>query len=283
MNLCLNQISYSQLVSFLIFLILCLLLFQLLSCSISLDNSFSSVVKKLNKSYNYKIIIFRSVSYANLPKYFKYHNNILEDYCNLHGYELKIFKHKDNVCPYWLRVMDLIRLSEIYDSNTIFIYMDIDTIINPSYLDKDINQLLCAYDTKSNINWDMYMGSDLDHIVNTGVMIVKNTSWSKQLLNLWYGQYKSKNWIYDSITNEWIYHHNGIKSQFATHGYEQGELNKLMMFGAIDYKNNIAVMHYSWLSNRDINDPCDTFIYHFYSNNDDQFKLDSMRLIYDNI
>jgi hypothetical protein len=244
-------------------------------------NTFGNILRNLSRSYNYKIVIFRSISYGNIPEYFSYHNNILKQYCAQHGYILEIFNHKENVMnPYWLRVQDLIKLSTMYDSNTIFIYMDIDTIINPKHLDKDINKLLYAYDTKTNKNWDMYLGIDLDHIVNTGIMIIKNTEWSKELLNIWYKQYKAKNWLFDDVNRKWFYVHNGEVSEFASHGYEQGELNKLMMYDVIDYKNNIAILHYSWVSNREINVAHEIFIYHFYSNNDYDFKRSNMKKIY---
>ena len=160
----------------------------------NITNTFGNVSRNLRESYKYKIVIFRSINCETIPDYFKYHNDILEKYCKMHGYILEIFNHnEDNINPYWTRVRDLINLSKKYDENAIFIYMDIDTIINPKHLDKDINKLLYAYDIKTNNVWDMYIGIDLDHIVNTGIIIIKNTEWCKALLDKWYKQYKERN------------------------------------------------------------------------------------------
>lgn len=248
---------------------------------VNIANTFGNVIRNISRAYKYKIVIFRSINYDIMPDYFIYHNEILEKYCTMHGYTLEIFNHKEvDMNPYWMRVQDLIKLSKKYDENTIFIYMDIDTIINPKHLDKEINKLLYAYDTKTNNIWDIYLGIDLDHIVNTGIIIVKNTEWSKSLLNKWYSQYKPHNWSFDLESRKWSYNHNGRISDFATHGYEQGELNKLMMDDIIDYKNNMAILHYSWLSNRDIDSMHEIFIYHFYSNDDNEFKNKNIKKIY---
>ena len=89
-----------------------------------------------------------SYDYLNLPKYSDYSIKCIQDYCELYNYTLMQINHygENNISPYWLRVYDLIDLSQKYDDKTIFIYLDLDTILNPKYFYIKIENLLNSID-----------------------------------------------------------------------------------------------------------------------------------------
>jgi hypothetical protein len=214
-------------------------------------------------SNTYNVIFFYSHNYKKLPDYFAPGYQILSTYCKQHAYKLLVIDHSNDtepISPYWLRVKDLVDLSRQYpESNNIFIYLDLDTCLNPTHMNISIEQLINRIDYLT--PWDMYVGTECIALMNTGGLIVKNTDWSKQLLQLWWSKYALARWVYDDT--KWIcYTNKGSRCSWARDGYEQGELNNIYERNELDAKKHLAILNSSIISNPLIS--LDSFIYHFY-------------------
>lgn len=225
----------------------------------------STYLDNLNKENKEekKILFIFSHDYKTLPVYFEYAKNSINKYCKMHNYNYIIKNHYPNkkISPYWLRVFDLIELSNIYDENYIFIYLDLDTIINLKYKDIKIENLLDTIDKFDNKKYDIYIGKDIapHNYINTGVMFIRNTSYSKMLLNEWVKYYNSNIWL---LNNErWVCTKNNNTCAWAGYDYEQGALEHIYLNNLFDSKNHIKILHSSICSERNI--LYDAFIYHF--------------------
>ena len=226
-----------------------------------IDNSLP-VIKKRN------VVFLYSHDYHEIPEYFIYSKKLLDEYCELHGYTIIVrnYKNENKVSPYWLRVKDLVDMSTQYDDNTVFIYMDLDTCINPKFMHVSVDTILHTLDNYN--EWNMYIGKDpnLSLYINSGVMIIKNTQWSKNMLNLWWSKYNAANWKIEN--NKWICMiRSGSKCSWAGDNYEQGELETLYINNAMNARSNIAILHMNIISNhfRKCNK---SFIYHLMGSND---------------
>lgn len=221
--------------------------------------------KNIIPNIQYNVIFFYSHNYKKTPDYFDVGYQILNTYCTKHNYKLLIMDHSNDtelISPYWLRVKDLVTLSQQYpESNNIFIYLDLDTCLNPKYMNVSVNQLINRIDYLNHKSWDMYVGTECTVPMNTGGLIVKNTDWSKQLLQLWWEKYSLSEWSYNN--NKWTCHTNKSKPcDWARDGYEQGELNNIYANNELDSKNHLLIVNSSIISNDLIE--LDSFIYHFY-------------------
>ena len=234
--------------------------------------SLNKVIKNCNRLNNQKytvhaiqhnVVFLYSFDYKTMPIYYNKMKGSFIKYCNYHGYKfLEIDHSKDTnkISPYWNRVSDLVKLSNLYDSNTIFIYVDLDTYINPKYNYLSIYNFLNSIDDIENNISDIYIGNDPYDISNAGIIIVRNTDWSKQFLNLWWSKYNPKDWIFSN--NKWICLNNGKLCDWARRGYEQGEFNLIYRNNEINAQDNIKILHHSLISNNNPN--IDSFIWHFY-------------------
>mgnify|MGYP001575623719 FL=1 len=116
---------------------------------------------------------------------------------------------------------------------------------------------------------DIYIGNNLGSSTNTGIIIIRNTNWSKIFLKYWFSKYNPKYWTLED--DKWSCKINNKECVWARDGYEQGEFNKIYEKNEIDAQNHIKILHYSILSNNDKN--IDAFIYHFYGwNEEDKLK-----------
>lgn len=214
--------------------------------------------KKLIKDkHNKKVIFFSSYNQSYKNKDFvKLNAHLIELYCLKNNYEYKQFVHSDDfISPYWLRVYDLIKLSNSYPEGTIFVYMDADAIIKPENFNYRINDVLKTLDFKTNNHWDMYISSDpyfsfsdYENTLNAGVIIARNSPWTKNFLLRWYSRYNSHNWSYDKFRNSWTCQKNNNICSWAKEEYEQGELNSLYLSNQFGEKNRILKLHWSFLS-----------------------------------
>lgn len=220
-------------------------------------------------NHNYPNIIFLYThDYKILPEYFQYALYNLKKYCNLHNYNIIIKNHYPNttISPYWLRVKDLIELSNQYPENSaIIIYLDLDTIINLTYKYLKIDQILNFVDTYDKKNYDIYIGKDSNiyKYINSGVMFIKNTKYSKDLLNNWYKLYNTKNWKFNN--NKWKCKKKYTPCIWAGYEYEQGALEHIYKNNLFNSKNHIKILHTSFCSSQ--NFYYDSFIYHFMAHN----------------
>lgn len=212
-----------------------------------------------------QVIIFFSLDYKVLPKYYNIVLKNITDYCTLHNYTLIIFDHyndKDKISPYWYRVRDFIKLSSQYDDDTIFMYLDLDVCVNPKYNYLSINNMINAVDDIEKNTSDIYIGNNLGSTTNAGVIIIRNTNWSKIFLNVWWNKYNPQYWNFDAERNKWVCRINDKKCIWARNGYEQGEFNKMYENNELNSQDRIKILHYSLVSSNEIQK--DNFIYHFY-------------------
>jgi hypothetical protein len=223
----------------------------------------SNLIPSSNLNYP-NIIFLYSHDYKILPQYFQYALHNLKKYCNLHNYNFIIKDHYPNttISPYWLRVKDLIELSNKYPENSaIIIYLDLDTIINLKYKNLKLDKLLNIIDIYDNKNYDIYIGKDckINKYINSGVLFIKNTKYSKELLNNWYKLYNPTNWKYNN--HYWTCKTNFIPCIWAGYQYEQGALEYIYQNNLFNSKNHIKILHTSFCSSS--NFYADSFIYHF--------------------
>jgi hypothetical protein len=252
-----------------------------------LDNYNTSSDLYNNPYSENKIVFLFSHDYKILPKSAEYAIDVTNKYCKQYNYELIVKNHYPNntMSPYWLRVFDLIELSNKYDDKTIFVYLDLDTALNPKYFNLKITDLIYYIDRYDKYQYDIYIGND-PHIlvnINTGVMFFKNTTATKNILQLWITYYNKDNW--NIVNNKWVctVSINNTKQKecdFADDQYEQGVLNNIYNDNINNYKKNIKILHTSICSNRYYN--FDSFIYHFLDYPEDK-RLKYIKKIHEQI
>lgn len=264
-----TQIQYTFIIILIILLFILFYSYYCHTISPKFSLSFSQIISQIDYNNNTNnlssnVIFIYSHDFKELPEYSKYSINMYKYYCNLHNYKLIIKNHYPNtsISPYWLRVKDLIELSNIYPENSIFVYIDLDTILNPKYLNIKIDQLLNSIDIYDNINYNLYLSKEPQiHLnINTGIICIKNTKYSQFILNKWYKYYPKDKWILSN--NKWkCYKNNYINCLFAGYEYEQGSLDYIYKNNLYQSRNNIKILDHNICSNRNYKD--DTFIYHF--------------------
>jgi len=213
---------------------------------------------------NHKVVFYYSHDYDVLPEYTKYSIYCTKQYCKLHKYDLLIKNHSSNrkVSSYWLRVFDALELMNTYPQDTIIIYLDLDTMINPKYFDMNINQLLNAIDCQDKQKYSMYIGRDQNifNIVNTGVIFIRNDTFSKAIIKKWSERYNPSVWSLRK--NKWTCTiENRKECAWAKDEYEQGELSKMYQNNILNIQKHIKILHISICSNKHLG--IDSFIYHF--------------------
>jgi hypothetical protein len=191
------------------------------------------------------VIIFTSHNYKNLPGYAEYTRQINKLYANNHQYIFKENYNSANISPYWLKVYDLLALSEMYEDNVIICYLDLDATINPRHFFTPIEKLLDRIDISTKNNWEMYVSVDnptyFDNI-NTGAIIIRNTPWVRRFLKEWIKKYDRTAWQFDT----------GWKCpncKWAEDKYEQGQLNLLYLSNIFKCQSKIIPISFDIINN----------------------------------
>lgn len=214
------------------------------------------------------IVFLYSHDYSSIPEYNKYARSLLIEYCTRHRYRFVELNHAGNteVSPYWLRVKDLIDMSNSHSEDTVLIYMDLDTCINPHYMDTRVEDIIHNIDSRQQ-EWQMYIGKDANHTkyINTGVLIIKNTEWSKRALDHWWSAYRPSVWSIQGGT--WKCKEGDAVCSWAKDNYEQGEMEKMYRTNTLNAKSNIAILHMDVVSNY-MSKKNKTFIYHWMGRSD---------------
>ena len=274
--------------------ILSIIIFCILLLIIVCKNyiNFQNILVKYNYNINNTIknnvILFYSYDYKNPPDFTKYSFKIINEYCKLHNYTLLQINHYPNtsISPYWLRIRDLINLSTQYDNDTIFVYLDLDTILNPKYINIKIENLIDSIDKIDKIKYNFYISKDVLYginnmfNINTGFIIVRNNNYSRQFFNDWYNMYPNKQWKY--INNKWICFKNELENKkcfFGDYSYEQGALNYIYNNNLYNSKANIKLLDHNIATINNTN--IDSFLYHFIGKNKDHV-YDTNKSIYNN-
>lgn len=233
-----------------------------------------NIVPETKKDKN-DILFFMSFDYTKIPEYGRKSIDVMRKYCKIHGHTFKIFDdHKDvDISPYWFRVHDIYNLLKEGNYKTI-IYLDLDTIINPNFFETDIKGLVQMIDDTTGKKWDMYLSIDpgvLNREMNTGIIVCRNTAWSKKFVKLWLDNYPSGFWKRDK--GKWSCNN----CVWAGDEYEQGMLNRLYERNVFDSKSHIIPVHYNLFGGKDIND--NSLIYHFMGKSDRE-RLTLMNSLY---
>jgi hypothetical protein len=227
-----------------------------------------------------KVLFFMSIDYPEIPEYGKLTIKSLQNYCNKHNYTFKLFNHykdKNKISPYWIRVKDFKEQLDSGNYSTI-IYFDLDVIINPFFFNTKINSLINKINTQSSYNWDMYLAIDpyrFNYEMNTGVIIVKNTDWTKNFINLWLNNYPQDFWKKQN-SGKWECKGYNNNCLWAGDEYEQGMLNRLYDRNVLNCKNHIIPVPYKLFGNNKISN--NSFIYHFMGLSSESRKSNILKL-----
>ena len=276
-------------------ILLATLMFQCFGCCANDKITFRQILNvdltKVSTRYqSNKVVFLFIIDFETLPEYYQYSHDIISAYCKLHNYELLIKNHHNDthkINHYWWRVHDLIKLCDQYDPDTIFIHIDIDACVNPKYFDISIDELLTRIDCIAGKQHDLFVSMDMPEvkffrkryadIMCAGVFIIRNTQWSKNILQYWWSKYNPNNW---TLTNgKWVCMENNKICEYARDNYDQGELNNLYNNNILDAKKHILQLDYSVLSDRgDFGNA--NFIYHLMALSDEERKH-GLKAIYD--
>jgi hypothetical protein len=203
------------------------------------------------------VYVFLSMNYTTLPQFAKYSMAVTRAYCERHEYEFLVFDHtqqhtKTVIPPYWIRVHDMIRLCNEVPENSLILYLDADATINPKFFDATLEHLVDEIDILTGQKGDFYIGSDPpnlipgcnERVVNTGVILLRNTRWSRSFLQTWWGKFDLERWIVNDVGKWSCQTEAGTKCVWAQDNYEQGELNKLLSKHPL-LLNKITIIHWS--------------------------------------
>ena len=113
--------------------------------------------------------------------------NNTKSYCEAHSYQFfhKRIEYPKDRHPAWYRIPFIIDLFEKEDVDWVF-WSDIDSLIMNHSIRiedflKDDKDLIIASQ-----GYGTYCGESCEHVLNTGQFFIKNTEWSRELLNLWW-------------------------------------------------------------------------------------------------
>ena len=189
------------------------------------------------------VVVFMSLRYQTLPAYANANIRLVRRYCDRHGYDFVVFDHAAkqetrDVSPYWLRVYDLRRLCSSYPENSILVYLDADATFNPRYHDVPVQNVIRYIDESIGRTSDLYVGSDPpsiwqmpaanEEVANAGVMVWRNTPWTRAFIARWWEAYDPNRWKITSDSRWVCTRSNGQTCRWAREHYEQGALNDLI-------------------------------------------------------
>lgn len=207
------------------------------------------------------VVFFTCHDYKVLPEYAEKSKELNVKYCKQHGYDFLEFVYpKKTMSPYWTRVERFIKLCDQYKENTVFVYVDLDAAVNPTMCKYKLDDILGSLSKKR--DYDIYIGKDADirKYINSGVIILRNTPWSRALLKEWWRHYDPTKWMYNGT--KWVCvmdEHRFCK--WAEDYYEQGELENIYTSDWNDSRDHIAILDVNVMSNAALVNK-HTFIYH---------------------
>lgn len=250
---------------------------EFVSCVISFNplhpncvggNASVSRVTKVSTSDNYcdwNVVLFFSHDYKDLPEYARKSIEVYSKYCQLHQYTLYNLDHSSDdspISPYWLRVRDFIHMCEANADNTLLFYLDLDTCINPKYMNTPLTYMFSQIESITGFECDMFVGADPGHILNSGAIVLKNTKWTREFLAEWWTRYDPRQWNISEVSGKWTCSLKmGEECRWARDGYEQGELNIMYENNIMNCRDRICVTHPTIMSFGNV--LFDAFIYHF--------------------
>lgn len=212
-----------------------------------------AILDNINDTYNFafkKVYVYMSIDYPKLPEYGKYSISIMEHYCKKHGYDFKVYNHnlESKISPYWLRVKDMYDLLQSTELDSIIVYFDLDAIVHPKYFSKRLESVLASLDDVTKSTWDMYVSMDphpSNKEMNTGIIIARNTEWTRSFVGLWLNNYPKGFWKKDTLSLKWECNN----CLWAGDEYEQGMFNRLYQRDVMESQSHILPVHQSILGN----------------------------------
>ena len=212
-----------------------------------------------------KVLILQVESYNHTPEYTSLSRQINEKYANTWGYSYILKQHEpDEAPPYWLRVKDVKQHLPDFD---IIMYLDLDAVVKNQNI--SVENLLQYITQTQGQEKDIIIGEDTPGSMgyaNTGVFLVRNTSFSRMFVDLWYNSCFGENGALTNTCQPWKYSkENGWECKGCAWGglhYEQGSFDRLASL----YKDNISVLPSQFLSNKDPKKQC--FVLHLYATSD---------------
>lgn len=219
-----------------------------------------------------RAVLFVSHNYTQLPAYAALAIEAFKRYAADHSdVEFREMKHdpkSTSVSPYWLRVHDFQKLTKELPEGTVIAYFDLDTMIRPHHVQVHLADVLASIDETTKWKWHMYVGCDPYehgiHELNSGVVVVRNTAWTRQFMDLWWSRYPQTRWRKNAVSNKWTCSDSSRSDSicaWAEQSYEQGALNQLVADNTLRCREKIAKVHRTVFSNADINEPR-SFIVH---------------------
>ena len=158
----------------------------------------------------------------NIKNYGDINYEINKNYCKKYGLDI-IVSHKkiyDNRHPAWERLPLLLKYIDNYDY---LIWIDADAFFFP-----DANNIVDVINNNSDFNF--IFSNDITGLnVNTGILIVKNSQYSKEFL---------ERWAYDDSLFE---------NNTYPHWWDQGVLIDMINNNLLDIKNNSICIDYGIL------------------------------------
>jgi len=215
---------------------------------------------------NHNVVFLMCHDLDSLPDYAIKSKYIFKKYCKQHSYEFVNLKYPKHIMsPYWIRVDALIKLLQQYPKDTIFVYVDLDTCINPHWFDKSLDDMLSSLDTDN--TYDIYVGKEPmpTRILNSGVIILRNTDWTQDLLQEWRSRYDPNCWF--RRNGKWVCEQNGRKCAWAGDQYEQGALNNIYRENWNNTQSHMAILHSDVISNN-FRRCSRSYIYHLMTQKD---------------
>jgi hypothetical protein len=214
----------------------------------------------LNSSTHHRpVYVYMSLDYPKLPKYGEYSIEIMKRYCESHGYTLSIFDHQNTseMSPYWIRVNDMHKLLNETPKDSLIVYFDLDAIVHPDFFNIRLENIVNSLDKNTNSTWDIYAPVDpgpLNFEMNTGIIVARNTDWTRSFVNTWLSNYPKGFWKKDILTNKWsctINKNRFNKCLWAGDEYEQGMFNRLYQRDVLNSQTHILPVDLSILGNSD--------------------------------
>jgi hypothetical protein len=200
-------------------------------------------------------------------KYRQYSEEINSDYCSKNGYDYfcytdheEIWKMvvKDNLAIQWQKVLLLKNMMETRGDYDWYIFLDMDAIfVNPSE----------RIETYCDDNYNLILGKDpaAHSIANTGVILVKNTEWSKKFLSDWWDSRINTTGQEAHDLLQWGggMHQPELKTIFGASLWHEQTCLSVLYKKHEDVRNNIKI-----IDNRNFNSPTyypDGFIFHAFA------------------
>lgn len=218
---------------------------------------YSHIFGKIKK-IKYKIGICTMAIGNNYKEIVKYGQKTIKKYCDKHNYgfhdDEDVYDKKRS--PAWSKILLLSKyMKSEYDY---LIWIDADTLImSPNVKIEDIIE--CHMEGN-----DILVSQDFK-MINTGVIFIKNTEWSRKFINLIYDQehfIEHPNWEQEAFIN--LLKNNTSNSSKHVKVLELSQQNLINSYHYSFFNNDCFILHFPGCFRKDINNGLDKCMNSFY-------------------